>query len=75
MSYNELDAKFDLDQKIDRVLNKKDINGAHEIANQLAEADDMEGAEEFRNLAQRWAREEHDEDWGYDEAKDNNLTD
>ena len=70
MSYSEQDAHAEFNSKIDEVLNKRDIQGAHEIAEALAQEGDFAGASEFKALAKRW----NTEDWAYDEASDNSLT-
>jgi hypothetical protein len=63
----ELDAKEQEEADIDHVLATRDAEGAIRLSNIFAERDDMEKAEEFRNLARQWNRE----DWAYDESVGN----
>lgn len=66
LDYNQ-DAIDEMNARIDEVLATRDVEGARALSEIMAAQDDMEAAEQFRNYATQWERE----DWAYDNAISN----
>lgn len=66
MSYTKWDAKAEFESMVDNVLETRDVEGAHKLADILAEMGDEEEADKFFHLACKWEREDnyHDESNG-----------
>lgn len=67
MSYSQLDARIAFECRVQDVLSNRDIEGAYELAEALAEMGDEEQGEYFYNLARRW----DNEDWAHDMNNNN----
>ena len=67
MSYSNKEAKDERDLDLDTILNTRDSEGAHQLANQLKEEGDDELAEKLQTLAKKW----DEEDDSFDQERDN----
>lgn len=69
MSYTIEDARYELQQDFEHALNTDDMEFVADVAERLKLAGEDEDAEVLRNIISQ----AHNDDWAYDEYRDNNL--